>query len=534
MKFADPRVRQLTLNCPIDISVYDENRNLVARIIDGVPQEVNESYIAAYVDENGQKKIVLPADGAYSLEINATGDGEVSYQIQDMNIDEGKVTHLVSFYDVPIAQGDTLTAPVQNLEAEAAAYSLRDAQGKPIEADLELSGSEIQQYTVLAKTEGAGHVQGGGYFVVGEFSQLTAVPDPKNVFLGWYEENELVSRDETIRFRVEADRNLVAVFLSTDVSMKLDREYLALKYESGNPITADLALSIIPQEWEEFVEWSVEPSEADGTVISVDENGQVTVQGTGLAYAVAKTSFKGYTFTARCRFDITDEEVGSQIQEYVGINGVQLGTDSVTTELYSTDYSAFEVLLLLPQNRTIASTAAIAEEPLPVNNGIAISGAYFTDSTVAELYDLVVKDDRTLLVVPTDAARTADKLSGSFSSTVTVQIDNKEFVTETPLKVTVKKTLPKLTADAITLNPFYSGDARQLQIKGGDIVKVWIDPNQAEKCPSWLILDDMGIKLAQDAPVKGKAVLPLQAEVKGWVVPVNLKVSVNLKKVFPH
>lgn len=527
-EFVSAKTRKLLVNCPVDVSVYDSSGTLVARIVNGEPQEVSGSYIQAYVDMNGQKVIWLPTDGEYSVQINATNDGEMSYQIQDVDMDAGSATHLVSYHDVPITQGDTLTAEVQNLESASADYSLQDTQGNPIEADLELSGT-IPEYTVSTEVEGSGSVQGGGRFIIGEFSQLTAIPEPQNVFYGWYEGDELVSQEETIRFRVESHRNLKAVFLSTNVTMKLDREYLALKYEPDNLVTADLALSVTPQKWAEFVEWSVEPEDADGSVISVDENGTVTVRGTGMAYAVAKTSFKGYTFTARCRFDITDKDIAPQIQERFGVNGVQLGAGSITTELYSTDYSTFEVLLLLPQNATTASV----EDTVPVNNGIAISGARFTDPAVAALFELVVKDDRTLLVVPTQTALAANKIAGSYSSTVTVEVDNTEFVTGSALKLTVKTTLPKLTADAVTLNPFYSGDARQLSIRGGEITGVCIDPDSESKRPAWLELDALSVKLAENAPKTGSAKLQLLADVKGWAKPVKLSVSIKLKNSVP-
>ncbi len=53
--YVEPRYRQLHVNCPVDIKVFDSDGKLVAQFIDDVPQEIEGSTIIAYLDNDGQK-----------------------------------------------------------------------------------------------------------------------------------------------------------------------------------------------------------------------------------------------------------------------------------------------------------------------------------------------------------------------------------------------------------------------------------------------------------------------------------------------
>ncbi len=56
--FASSKIRQIHINCPVDVSVYDSNGTLVAQIINDEPIDIDGSYISAFVDENGQKVVL--------------------------------------------------------------------------------------------------------------------------------------------------------------------------------------------------------------------------------------------------------------------------------------------------------------------------------------------------------------------------------------------------------------------------------------------------------------------------------------------
>ncbi len=304
----------------------------------------------------------------------------------------------------------------------------------------------------------------------------------------------------------------------SDLKLSLDREYMAMQIGES----AVLSAAVTPAEWAEYLTWSAE--NPDGKeIISVSGSGSVTALGVGTAYAVATVSYKDYTFTARCRVDVTEKSVGEEIE----ISGIELGTTAVTSELYSRDYAEADILLLLPQNMSVMSADA-AEKP--EDNGIAIKSARFMDPAAAEKFDLAVVDDRRVAVVPKDGSiENAKAVKSSYTSAVAVTVGNTEFVTDAKLKLTVKKTLPKLKADAVQFNSFYSGQSAPIVINGASVTAIRPDTGKKLAVPAWLTLSDDGkLSIAPDAPGKsasGSAYVLVDTE--EWAVPAAVTVSVK-------
>ena len=216
-------------------------------------------------------------------------------------------------------------------------------------------------------------------------------------------------------------------------TVTLDREYLTMEVGSADQ---KLTAAVTPEEWAGNLTWSAENPE-NTEVISVNEFGDVTPMAPGTAYAVATVTHGQYVFSARCRVDVTQKQANQEV------TGVQLGTTSLTTELLRTDYAAFDVILLLAQNRNPEVTPdTIAPDGGMEDNGVAIESAAFADEKAAAVFDLAVKDDRTLLVVPKASAINNPKpVAGSYTSKVRVTVDGKAFITDTALKLTVKKSI---------------------------------------------------------------------------------------------
>ena len=298
----------------------------------------------------------------------------------------------------------------------------------------------------------------------------------------------------------------------------LDREYAAMQVGESAVLSAE----VTPAEWAEYLRWSAE-NPTGREIISVSGSGSVTALDIGTAYAVATVSYKDYTFTARCRVDVTEKSVEEEIE----ISGIELGTTAVTSELYSRNYAEAEILLLLPQNMSVMSADA-AEKP--EDNGIAIKSARFTDPAAAEMFDLTVVDDRRVAVVPKDSSiENAKAVKSSYTSAVAVTVGNTEFVTDAKLRLTVKKTMPKLKADTVQFNSFYSGQSAPIVINGASVTAIRPDTGKKLAVPAWLTLSDDGkLSIAPDAPKKsasGSAYILVDTE--EWAVPAAVTVSVK-------
>ena len=216
--------RIIYINCPVDVNVYDSNNTLVASIIDDVPQDVGSS-IVCFINENGEKVIYLPANEDYRINIQATDDGEMSYSLREYNLLQGSVSRLLNYYNIPIIKGDTFTGVVDSfsdaeietgaLDGSSVEYKLLDSSSNEVSGREEISGADIGhnyfKVTVAADND-SGYVDGTGTFLKGNFAKVEAMPLSGSSFLGWYEDDELVSKDDVYRFPVKEDINLVAKF----------------------------------------------------------------------------------------------------------------------------------------------------------------------------------------------------------------------------------------------------------------------------------------------------------------------------------
>ena len=284
-------------------------------------------------------------------------------------------------------------------------------------------------------------------------------------------------------------------------SIEISQDYLALRVGQNKTLTAEVR----PAEMAASVRWSVE----NQAVATVDDSGKVTAKSAGTTYVIATVTDGENELTARCRIDVAQS---------IKLDGVKLGTNKLTTELYSTDYTRLDILLMLPQNYAASSDSAAKPEKLSA----AISEAYFTDEAVRELFSLNILDDRTVEIVPTTAAINSEKIAKSFSSTITVVVEGTSYETDA-LTLAVKTSRPKLKVTVPAFNSFYSGQGQAIRITGGTVTQI-----KAEALPEWLNLSDNRLYLTEKAPRKnasGKVNLEIWTE--EWAVPAYVTVSVK-------
>lgn len=299
----------------------------------------------------------------------------------------------------------------------------------------------------------------------------------------------------------------------------LDRDYLLL---TAGGLSEPLQAAVTPEEWADELVWSSENED----VLTVDAQGFVTPVAPGTGYAVATVTHGKYIFSARCRVDVTEKQPNEEVLS------VDLGSRKVTSELYSTAYAELDVLPRLARNEPRISTYSVSG---PENNGAAIIGAYLVDEEAQRYFDLRVKDDRHLLLVPTEEAlaASAKEIKSSYTSCVAVNINGVEYRTTDAVTITVKKTLPKLKAAALTFNPFYTSQSQALNVTGGTVTAIEPDTQaKGYRWPDWLALEDTCLTL-RNAPRSGSANLNLLVYTAEWSVPVSIKVSVKLSYKAP-
>lgn len=328
---------------------------------------------------------------------------------------------------------------------------------------------------------------------------------------------KLIGPDESVEKTEEVQENRVAItandndeikFINDPSTITLDREYITI-----NAGADSVQLQVVPSYVSEAITWSAENPD-DVQVIEVSKDGSVTPLNPGTAYALATLNTDEKTLTARCRVDVTEKAANEEVL------GVDLGLTKVTSELYSKNYASLDVLLRLEQNEI----STFAEENQVTDNGVAITGAFLEDEAARQIFDLKVKDDRHLLLVPTQAAIDGTVPVGKkVTSRVVVEVNGVEYHTEDTVTITVGKTLPKLKAQNVTFNSFYTDQSQALSITGGTVTKV----ENNGQWPDWLTLDGTKLTL-NNAPAKGSASLNLLVSTEEWAVPVPVKVTAKL------
>ena len=218
--------RIIRINCPVDLKVYNRNNILVSHFKSDTVQNIPDSYISSYVNQDGEKIICLPANEDFRIEIIPTDNGIMNYSVNEYSSSKDDYTRIVNYYDIPIMEGQILSAYVpafsegefnNSTDGSSTLYSFIDSSGNTIEPNKDLKGDNASNayYLVSAipEKEEQGIVIGQGIRNEGAFAQVEAIPNEGYEFIGWYEDGTtLVSEESEYRFCVKHDITLVAKF----------------------------------------------------------------------------------------------------------------------------------------------------------------------------------------------------------------------------------------------------------------------------------------------------------------------------------
>lgn len=204
------------INCPVDVTVYDENGNNVAGFKDEEPYFEADGYVTAYVDENEQKVLVFPNDREYRVEITPYDSGTLSYTVEEYSAADNETRRVVSYQRIPIEVGDKfegVVSAITDTESETI-YTFSKNEDGELEPTVDQSGNEVEKLTVNVSVTGNGQANGGGTFLNGEYALLTATPNSGSSFIGWYVDGNLLSTETELRILVDDDNYVTAVFTS--------------------------------------------------------------------------------------------------------------------------------------------------------------------------------------------------------------------------------------------------------------------------------------------------------------------------------
>ena len=188
----------------------------IARVIPGLAAKhpLDNAYLLTHlipIDENGQKIVCIPEDADYKEDLKATDNGTMTYTVMNQNLETNECSQVKSYVDIPIKEGEVYKSTFET-DTESSTETLKNVSGNEVQPSIEKGASEDIKKQVNVTAQSGGSVTGGGSYTISEYAKVTAEPETNYTFAGWYENDNLISKEKEYRFCVQNNRNLSAHF----------------------------------------------------------------------------------------------------------------------------------------------------------------------------------------------------------------------------------------------------------------------------------------------------------------------------------
>jgi len=296
------KYRVATVNCPVNVKVYDSDGNLCGSIINNEVQYI-ENGVSVYVNDNGEKCFCLPEDEEFRFEFTGYDDGTLNCSFAEVDAATGEKLTSKNYYDMPLSNGKTYTGILEENDDDTIKSYIYDNDDEEIPTSEVVDYETAPTYTITAVAENKnGTVSGGGEFRKGEFVQLVASPADGCRFIGWYSGGKLVSNDLVYRFMVSEDSTLTAKFAPIPKNVKsVSIDDISLNYKKSTTLKPTIKA-------DDGAKYKVEYSTSNAKVATVDKNGKVTAtkRGSGTATITCTvTDSNGNVVKDTCKVNVS-------------------------------------------------------------------------------------------------------------------------------------------------------------------------------------------------------------------------------------
>ena len=203
-----------SVNCPVDIEITEKDSGeVVGRIVNNtVDEEIAAKPNSVVMTVDGdEKEFWLPGNGEYDVRLIGNDNGVMDYTVREIDPDTGE-TNRVNYYDVPVEKDKAYT----DFFTSEKAFVITAENGSELTPDETFNSENEVTYSVTVTAEGSGTASDSLTVPSGDYVTLTASP-VESEFLGWYQNDTLVSTDLEYRFRPTEDISLTAKFTGEDL-----------------------------------------------------------------------------------------------------------------------------------------------------------------------------------------------------------------------------------------------------------------------------------------------------------------------------
>ena len=203
-----------TVNCPVDVTVIDnETGEVVGKIVNNVIDEeiaAKENSVVMTVDGDS-KSFWLPYNGDYEVILTGNDNGTMDYTVSEVE--------RVNFYDVEIVDGKSYTGEIISEDFVIEEYTITTDDNGVVSPDENLSDDGLQTLDIDISVVGDGYATESMTVTKGDYVSLSAVAEETGGFIGWYENGELVSTEETYSFVAKENKEITAEFMEIPCEM---------------------------------------------------------------------------------------------------------------------------------------------------------------------------------------------------------------------------------------------------------------------------------------------------------------------------
>lgn len=305
----------IQIQCPVDVQIYDHNEALIAETKNNlIIKDISENDIEnvqLYVF-NDIKIIVFKDDAKYHLKLYANEDGKFNYVCSSID-SLGIETKRDITYDIPIKQGDIFNIRPNNISV---VFQIDKDTNKEILIPISTTwfDDSPQTVSIYADTNINVSAFGSDDYNLGDIVDLIAPNTSNYVFLGWYENEKLVEKDNIYTFTAIENRTLEAKYTPIVYveSIKLNKTSILFDLIGANE---QLTVKLSP---EGVMNSTIIWKSSNNAVATVDSNGLVTSIGNGTAIITATT--QDGVYTAACEVTVKLPEDPSVPVAGVGLN----------------------------------------------------------------------------------------------------------------------------------------------------------------------------------------------------------------------
>ena len=186
------------VNCPVDVTITDEEGNVVGQIVNNEVDESIENKISMSV-EGDSKIFYLPEDVPFNITLTGNDDGTMDYSLCQYNPDTGTGGRIY-YQDVEIESGSSMTQKIQS-DNTFDTVILKTEEGNEITPTKIIDEAETGKLSVDVTVEGIGSANSLSNLTQGDYVTLSATTDENNEFLGWYDQsNNLLTTEKEYSF----------------------------------------------------------------------------------------------------------------------------------------------------------------------------------------------------------------------------------------------------------------------------------------------------------------------------------------------